>query len=48
MGHMAALGHSVKELEGGILGLGGHEAQEKVAVELVQLPEEICKVVPGL
>ena len=45
---MAALGHGVKELEGGVLGLGGHEAQEKVAVELVQLPKQVCKIVPGL
>ena len=44
---MAALGHGVKQLIAGILGLGRHKADQVVAVDLVQLPQKVRKV-PGL
>ena len=47
MGHMAALGHGVEQLIAGVLGLGRHKADQVVAVDLVQLPQQVRKV-PGL
>ena len=44
---MAAVRHGVEELAGGVLGLGGHEAQEIVALDLVQRGEQVGKVIAG-
>ena len=47
LGHMAAGGHHVEQLVAGVLGLGGHEAQEIVAVDLVQVGQQIGKIIAG-
>ena len=44
MGHVPAPGHGVKQLGGGVLGLGGHEPDQIVPLDFVQLPQEVGKV----
>ena len=44
MGHVPAPGHGVKQLGGGVLGLGGHESNQIVSLDLVQLLQKIGKV----
>ena len=44
---MAAGGHHVEQLVAGVLGLGGHEADEVVALDLVQVGQQISKIIAG-
>ena len=37
LGHVLAARHGVKQLIAGVLGLGGHEAEEIVSLDLIQL-----------
>ena len=47
LGHMLTPGHGVEQLEAGVLGLGGHEADEIVAGNFVQCGQQVGKVVAG-
>ena len=43
-GHLFAPGHGLKELLGGVLGVGGHKANEEVAGDVVDLRQQVGKV----
>ena len=43
-GHLLAPGHGLKELLGGVLGVGGHKADEEVPGDVVDLGQQVGKV----